>query len=293
MDYLFNRSPWKKSIAFKGGTSLSKAYHLINRFSEDIDLILDWRVLGYAKDEPWKNRSKTKQESFNKNANVRTEKFLAETFCPVIKFELSQELGQEVNIFIDENDKQTLIFEYPNLFFNTAILKVIRLEIGILAVWTPVKIMQIESFAGKYYPTLFEQNKIFVLTVAPERTFWEKMTILHHEANRPEYLKIPQRYSRHYYDLYCMAISKVKNSAFLNIDLLKKVVDFKIKFYPRTWVRYSDAKPGTFRLFPPEYRFSALKADYDLMRDMLYKDIPKFKTIIDVLRELEDELNNF
>lgn len=60
LDYLFHRSPWKESITFKGGTSLSKAFHLISRFSEDIDLILDWRVLGYGKDEPWEKRSNTK-----------------------------------------------------------------------------------------------------------------------------------------------------------------------------------------------------------------------------------------
>ncbi len=53
LDYLFHRCAWKNSLAFKGGTSLSKAYNLIKRFSEDIDLILDWRVLGYGTDEPW------------------------------------------------------------------------------------------------------------------------------------------------------------------------------------------------------------------------------------------------
>ena len=76
LDYLFHRSPWKESITFKGGTSLSKAFHLISRFSEDIDLILDWRVLGYGKDEPWEKRSNTKQDAFNKEANVRAEVFL-------------------------------------------------------------------------------------------------------------------------------------------------------------------------------------------------------------------------
>lgn len=68
LDYLFHRSPWKDSITFKGGTSLSKAYHLINRFSEDIDLILDWRILGYSLNEPWEERSNTKQDAFNKEA---------------------------------------------------------------------------------------------------------------------------------------------------------------------------------------------------------------------------------
>ena len=95
LDYLFHRSPWKESITFKGGTSLSKAFHLISRFSEDIDLILDWRVLGYGKDEPWEKRSNTKQDAFNKEANVRAEVFLSETFCPAVKAGLSQEIGCE------------------------------------------------------------------------------------------------------------------------------------------------------------------------------------------------------
>ena len=68
LDYLFHHSQWKDNIAFKGGTSLSKAYGLIERFSEDIDLILDWRVLGYGIDEPWENRSNTKQDIFNKHS---------------------------------------------------------------------------------------------------------------------------------------------------------------------------------------------------------------------------------
>lgn len=85
LDYLFHRCPWKDSITFKGGTSLSKAFNLISRFSEDIDLILDWRVLGYGKDEPWEERSKTKQDSFNKEANARAEFFWLNSF--VLLFE--------------------------------------------------------------------------------------------------------------------------------------------------------------------------------------------------------------
>ena len=108
LDYLFHRCPWKDAITFKGGTSLSKAFNLISRFSEDIDLILDWRVLGYGKDEPWEKRSNTKQDAFNKEANARAEVFLAEQFCPTIQAELSLELGCEANIYIDEKDKQTV-----------------------------------------------------------------------------------------------------------------------------------------------------------------------------------------
>lgn len=98
--------------------------------------------------------------------------------------------------------------------------------------------------------------------MAPERTFWEKATILHHEANRPEHLSMPQRYSRHYYDLYCMAKSPVKEKAFARLDLLQKVVDFKMKFYPRAWARYPEAVPATLKLLPPSYRLGALQEDY-------------------------------
>lgn len=68
LDYLFHKCPWAKAFTFKGGTSLSKCYGLIQRFSEDIDLILDWRVLGYGLNEPWAERSNTKQDAFNKEA---------------------------------------------------------------------------------------------------------------------------------------------------------------------------------------------------------------------------------
>ena len=146
LDHLFHRCPWKDAITFKGGTSLSKAFNLISRFSEDIDLILDWRVLGYGKDEPWEKRSNTKQDAFNKEANTRAEVFLAEQFCPTVQAEFSRELGCEANIYIDEKDKQTVIFAYPHLFTNPATLQVIRLEIGALAAWTPAKIAQIEPY---------------------------------------------------------------------------------------------------------------------------------------------------
>lgn len=291
LDYLFHKSPWKDAITFKGGTSLSKAFNLISRFSEDIDLILDWRVLGYGVGEPWEKRSNTKQDIFNKEANARAEDFLAETFCPAVKEGLSLELGSEANIYIDEAEKQTVIFSYPKLFNNTGTLQAIRLEIGALAAWTPAKLTEIEPYAGTCYPAIFKQKSTSILTVAPERTFWEKATILHQEANRPEHLEMPQRYSRHYYDLYRMSETPVKKKAFSQLNLLKRVVDFKMKFYPRGWAKYPEAVPGTLKLMPPGYRLKALETDYEDMKDMLYDDVPSFETVISAIRTLEKETN--
>ena len=91
LDYLFHRCRWKERLVFKGGTSLSKAYHLITRFSEDIDLILDWRVLGYAFGEPWETRSNTKQDKFSVEAEEKTINFLVSAFIPEITSDISRE----------------------------------------------------------------------------------------------------------------------------------------------------------------------------------------------------------
>ena len=291
LDYLFHRSPWKNSVTFKGGTSLSKAYHLISRFSEDIDLILDWRILGYGRDEPWMPRSNTKQDLFNKEANFKAEVFLSAKFTPHVQKELSAELGRDAAVFIDSKDPQTVIFAYPRLFQTTSVLQVIRLEIGALAAWTPSAEADIVPYASAVYPRLFHQPKTSVRTVSAERTFWEKATILHHEANRPEHLNMPIRYSRHYYDLYQMANSEVKSSAFSGPELLKNVVEFKMKFYPRKWADYPHAVPGKIKLLPPDYRLKELEADYRSMQDMLFGRIPPFEEILCGLQNLEKEIH--
>lgn len=291
LDCLFHRSPWKNSITFKGGTSLSKAYRLINRFSEDIDLILDWRVLGYGLNEPWDDRSKTKQDAFNKEANHRTEAFLAQEFVPAVKDALSDEINADAEIYIDQHDPQTVNFAYPRLFDGTGTLQVIRLEIGALAAWSPARMVPIISYAAEQYPGVFEQRETTVLTVTPERTFWEKATILHQEANRPEYLDMPMRYFRHYYDLFKIGQSSVRNEALKQPDLLRKVAEFKMKFYPRKWAAYETARFGTLRLVPPDYRLSVLKKDYEAMKTMFFGDVPMFDDVMNGIRQIENVIN--
>ena len=85
LDHLFHRSGFAESMVFKGGTSLSKAFGLIERFSEDIDLILDWRLLGFGEDEPWEPRSNSAQERFKADSIERTNAFLADAFAPKLR----------------------------------------------------------------------------------------------------------------------------------------------------------------------------------------------------------------
>ncbi len=99
-----------------------------------------------------------------------------------------------------------------------------------MAAWTPSEEIQIEPYASQYYPFVFSSLGTRIRTVKPERTFWEKITILHQEANRPESKPMKPRYFRHYYDIYRMLSTSVKESAFNHLDLLNKVVEFKKNF---------------------------------------------------------------
>jgi hypothetical protein len=149
LDYLFHLCPWIENFAFKGGTSLSKCYGLINRFSEDIDIILDWRILGYDAHEPWLERSRTKQSKFNKEANSKTEDFLHNSFLPKIQNDFTNMLEYDFSLYMDSIDRQTVCFTYPCIFSESSLVSVVRLEIGALAAWTPALYKTIKSYAAQ------------------------------------------------------------------------------------------------------------------------------------------------
>ena len=292
LNYLFSMCNWKEYFTFKGGTSLSKCYNLIQRFSEDIDLILDWRLIGYDVDEPWRERSVTKQDKFNHESGQKTKDFLRSEFIPQIEKDFRNMINEEFKISIDDKDPQTVLFEYPKSFESSYLTQAVRLEIGTLAAWTPSEVVGIVPDLQRVYPTLFNGDSIEVRTVLPERTFWEKATILHQEAHRPKELGMPMRYARHYYDIFCIATSKHKKSALQDLELLEKVVLFKQKFYPRKWARYEEANSRNIRIVPDEHRWVELRGDYINMSEMFFGDYPSFDELMRKIIELEEEIHN-
>jgi len=164
------------------------------------------------------------------------------------------------------------------------------MEIGALAAWTPALNETVTPYAAQRYPQLFKSPSTKILTVAPERTFWEKVTILHKEAFRSNG-KLPPRYSRHYYDLYCLDKTIVKERAYCDLELLERVVQFKDRFYPAGSAHYELAKPGTMRLMPPAECINTLNEDYKHMRNMVFGEIPTFENLILSIRRLEMEIN--
>lgn len=102
---------------------------------------------------------------------------------------------------------------------------------------------------------------------------------------------MPQRYARHYYDVYKIATSDVIKSAINDKELLRKVTEFKIKFYPRKWAKYEDAINKKVKLIPGNFRFKEIEEDYEAMHEMIYGKYPDFKELIEYLTKLEEEIN--
>jgi hypothetical protein len=124
LDYLFNDSPWKDSLAFKGGTSLSKCYKIINRFSEDIDLVLDWRLLGFKSMEPYNNRSQTQQKRLKNDIINKSNNFLKSVIKPRFESDFQELINESFKFYMDGND--TLCFSYPKLFDDSTILNSLK-----------------------------------------------------------------------------------------------------------------------------------------------------------------------
>jgi len=205
---------------------------------------------------------------------------------------MEKESGLVLDIGMDAIDPNTVVFRYPCAFGDVSILREIRIESGALAAWTPATTCDIVSYAAEQYPQLFKNSTAHVYTVAPERTFWEKVTILHREAMRtPERGVPPERYSRHYYDLWCLCKSEVKSRALNDIPLLDAVVAFKRKFYRCNWAHYELATAAEISLMPPEHAMAELETDYHHMRNMIFGPRPPFSEILEAICDLEDEIH--
>jgi Nucleotidyl transferase AbiEii toxin, Type IV TA system len=287
---VFTDDRLKTQVVFKGGTSLSKVFGLIDRFSEDIDLVLDWRLFGYGEGDLNPRRpfpSNTQRARFCYEVNVRAARYIADRLLDDLNRLFSKCAG--VAASTDDAEPLTVNVAYPAAYSEAYLRPQVLLEIGPLASWVPSRDHTIQPYAAEAFPNVFDDPDCPVVAIDAERTFWEKATILHQQAHRTDVM--PSRYSRHYYDMYRLAQSSTKPAALANLRLLADVVEFKRRFYHCAWARYEDAKPGTFKLLPSDDRLAELRADYRDMGQMMFATPPKFDDIIATLKILEDEIN--
>ena len=292
---LFSLPESGNHLTFKGGTSLSKCYNVIKRFSEDVDVSIERAFLTSQESiEPdRKQSSKENQRRLDRLKQACQEK-IGDVIIPELKDKIGSALSDivkwEIKLDSDDSDKQTILFTYPSIIDNSTnnyIQPVVKIELGARSDHWPVEVMSVKPYVSNASGKVtIEGTQVRVL--GAERTFWEKATILHAVSNGS---KLRARMSRHYYDVGEMVGSSIYGKAIQNIDLLIKVAEHKALFFKDSKARYDLAKPGSLRLMPQDEHIIQLNEDYRQMQEMFFEDPPPFESILEKLKTAEEEIN--
>jgi hypothetical protein len=297
LQQLFSIDSLNGRLLFKGGTSLSKVFHAINRFSEDIDIAVDYAALGFVgdRDPRQDNLSKTKRNIILAEMMDVCQRYIASEFLYVLNQRCREILGppDAWSLGVSETDPNVVRFRYPGSARNslTYVVPQVVLELGTHAEFVPHDRFTLRSFAAEEFPEVVPHGEVSVDALLAKRTFWEKATILHAEYHRASEKMLPERYSRHYYDLAMLAKTPIAAEALADLPLLAQVVRHKETFYPSAWAQYGLARPGTLKLTPKPERFAALQRDYRSMGVMIFEEPPAFDDIMETLDGLETEVN--
>lgn len=293
---LFSIEALKGRLLFKGGTSLSKIFHAINRFSEDIDLAVDYVALGFTdeRDPRREGISKTRRGAILAEMMAECQRYIGDQFLNVLKVRCEEILGMEGwSLAVSEQDANVVRFHYPAASTKSFayVAPQVVLELGTHAEFVPRDGFVIRSFVAEEFPHVLADAEVPVIALLAKRTFWEKATILHAEYYRPPEKPLPDRYSRHYYDIAMVAQGPIRAEALADLELLAQVVRHKETFYPSGWARYGLARPGSLHLVPAEARLGDLARDYRNMMGMIFGEPPALDTIMETLTALEREIN--
>lgn len=168
----------------------------------------------------------------------------------------------------------------------------VKLELGARGDPWPAEKRVIRPYAAEDFPDFFDEPDATVTVLSARRTFWEKATALHAEANRPANSATPQYFSRHYYDLAMLLASDEGRAAAADTGLLSTVAQHKSTFFRTGWANYGAARPGSLRLIPGEARIRDLRADYRAMAPMMFDDTPpSFDDILAAIEKFQETIN--
>jgi len=292
---LFSIAQLRDCLMFKGGTSLSKVFGVIRRFSEDIDLAVDYAPLGFTGDrDPIAPMSRNKRDLLLQEMMKACHGFIAGPLLEAMKARWIERLGQPGpwTLAVSPRDPNSLEFFYESVVGPAAayVRPLVLLELGTHAELIPSGEFTIRPFAAEHFPAAFDDPTCSLRAIRAERTFWEKATILHVEFHRPQDKVMPPRYSRHYYDMAMLTQSPVKDAACGDMELLARVVAHKTKFYASAWAKYDLAIPKTLKLIPPDHRLEALRQDYSAMKVMIFGEPPTFDELLKTITALEHDL---
>lgn len=279
---------------FKGGTSLSKAWGVIDRFSEDIDLALDRKFLGFDRtDQDMTNSQvvKLRKKSF---------RFITEEYFPELQFlvlkagfkGVSFRLGEVQN---DDEDPRIIEIIYPSVTEQIEYIKPrVLIEIGSRSLIEPYTNRKFQSFMGEHFAgRSFADSKIEIPTVNPERTFLEKIFLLHEEFQRNlDHINVERR-SRHLCDLEKLMDTVYAQNALFDKVLYKTIVEHRSKLTVVRGIDYTNHIPSKINIIPPGDIINEWEKDYKAMQEsMFFNPSLSFDKLLERIGELNLRINN-
>ncbi len=288
---LFRLPGWGEHLLFKGGTSLSKGWKLIQRFSEDIDIVISREKLGFPGDHSLGNKQLKRLRNACQEVVQRD---IATAFGLVLQ---SAEDVRDVELRPDEADPdgQTLLLSYPSHFTSheSYLRPVVKIEMGARSDTWPSEKIFFHTMLSEALPGALEQAPVTVLALSPVRTFWEKAMLLHEENFRPADKKRKGRMARHYYDLWCLLRSGIGDKAAQDDALFDSVADHRRVFFRQSWVDYDTLRRGSLKILPSTDRMGDWEGDYIAMESYFFPGAapPSWEQIIEAIRKFEEEFN--
>lgn len=284
---LFGNYGWPSTV-FKGGTSLSKAYAAIERFSEDIDLTVGFTDAN-SEDGPL-------PETINKAKRFRTlvNGLLEDHLTSVVVPHLESSLGK-FNASVTKQGADVFV-AFPSCFQAGDYLgSEVKLEFGARNRITPSEQRHLTTYVAEVLPPEIALPEATVDVLSPKRTFWEKATLAHDICNKKEWATgKEERMSRHWYDLDALAKTTIGDDALADRTLLADVVKVKGTFFKTPTSDYEACLTGGLRLVPNQERCERLDQDFSNMVNagMFPGSTPNFRDILTRLQELEDTVNS-
>lgn len=280
-----------KHLVFKGGTSLSKSWAIIERFSEDIDLAVDRTFFGFEGELGKKQRT-----NLRKTANS----YIIEKLYPKLQeaFKAKGLTGVRIEpeeIVTSDQDPVIISVYYPNVIETPGYIQPrVQIEIGCRSLREPFEDNSIISLVDESYPEAeFAQTPVKIPSVLPERTFLEKMFLLHEEFQRPKEKIRVDRLSRHLYDIHQISKTEHMDKALENKELYETIVNHRHSFTKLGGVDYNLHQPQTIDFIPPEELLPAWEADYKIMQEqMIHGESPGFSELISSLQALTEKVNS-
>lgn len=300
---LFALRNWGQNITFKGGTSLSKGWSLIDRFSEDIDIVIGRTFLGFGgENSPEAAPSKKTMKARLQALKEETRQRIHDKLQPALRNRFAELLPKSNDWKIEpapeeeDHDRQTLLFYYPATLAvsSTYLRPVVKIELGARSDNEPAEYPVIHPYLFDAFPDILGTSEFPVRALAPERTFWEKAMLLHEETYRPSGKKRRGvRMARHYYDLWCLITKGVAVKAAARDDIFERTARHREVYFKWTWMDYNTLKRGTLRLLPLEHQEPEWRQDYQAMSmEMFFGEVPDFDELLSVVGEFERRFND-